>query len=175
MTDMIKTVSALISRIKDISSPTAYKINVGLYIFHVVVGIVTFLYVKHTPNIIGHVYTWKEATSWLWSYPLYAPEFYFYLITLILLWKKLKFVKYLIRINMLGILIFIFLGTFIGYSMQLSYFLFFFGGIVNLLKKLDSGMYQPAYFIIMGCIWLFYLINAVYWVKKIDFDGTNKS
>lgn len=156
----------MLDKIRNITGETAYRINLGIYVFHVLVGIATYLYVTLIPAPITNWRpTWKVAISWLWSFPLYAPEFYFYVLMVVLIWKKKKIARYLIKVNMVFILIFIFIGTFIGYTMQLSYFLFFWMGILSLTQ-----MYGPIYFILMGFILVFYLINLTFWVNKINWE-----
>lgn len=38
--------TALFNKIKNLSPEVAYKINLGIYIFHIIVAIITFFYLK---------------------------------------------------------------------------------------------------------------------------------
>ena len=159
----------MLNKIKNISPLTAYRMNLGMYAFHVIVGIVSFFYMKFTHDVLNREHTWAQAISWLWA-PIFAPEFYFYVFMFFLVRMKIKFVKYLIHFNLIFILIFLLLGTFLGYSMQLSYFVFFWGAIAKI-----TSMYSPWYFLIMSTIWFFYLVNLIYWVEKIEWENWSKN
>lgn len=74
----------MLKNIKYISPQAAYRINLGIYLFHVLVGIVTFFYAKFSTGLNNYQPSWSDVFRWLIT-PPYAIEF---IVSIILSWDR---------------------------------------------------------------------------------------